>query len=188
MIVWYYFSSTATRSGNSLIINMRLISRVYFPRLLIPLTSSVAGLLDFSIAFLLLLCMMSYFHIYPTVMAPSLPFLVLLMVVAASGVGVFLAALSVKYRDIPMTIPFILQLWMFASPIVYPTSMVPVKYQLIFALNPVAGIIEGFRASLLGTIPFPWHIILVSAITSIVLFISGLFYFQQVERFFADII
>lgn len=188
MIAWYYFASTITRSGNSLIVNMKLISRVYFPRLLIPLTPSLAGLLDFSIAFVVLIFMMLYYHIYPTVMALSLPFLVLLIVFAASGVGVFLAALSVKYRDIPMIIPFLLQLWMFASPIVYPTSIVPVKYQLFYAINPVVGIIEGFRASLLGNIPFPWHIILVSAITSIILFISGLIYFQQVERFFSDII
>lgn len=188
MIAWQYFASTVTRSGNSLITNMRLISRVYFPRLLIPLTPALAGLLDFSIAFVVLNGMMLYFHIYPTVMVLFLPFLVLLMVCAASGVGMFLSALSAKYRDIPVTIPFLLQLWMFASPIVYPVSMVPVKYQLFYALNPVAGVIEGFRAALLGTIPFPWHIILVSALTSIILFISGLIYFQQVERFFADII
>ncbi len=188
MIAWQYFASTVTRSGNSLILNMKLISRVYFPRLLIPLTPSLAGLLDFSVAFAVLIGMMLCFHIYPTVMAFSLPLLVLLMVLAASGVGMFLAALSVKYRDIPMAIPFLLQLWMFASPVVYPASMVPVQYRLIYALNPVAGVIEGFRAGLLGTVPFPWHIILVSAVISIVLFISGLLYFQQVERFFADII
>ncbi|OPY57410.1 MAG: Teichoic acid translocation permease protein TagG [Pelotomaculum sp. PtaU1.Bin035] len=188
MLAWQYFAGTITRSGNSLIINMKLISRVYFPRLLIPLTPSLAGLPDFSISFMVLIGIMLYYHIYPTVMILFLPFLVLLLVLSASGAGLFLAALSVKYRDIPMTIPFILQMWMFASPVVYPASMVPVKYRLVYALNPVAGVIEGFRAALLGTIPFPWHIILVSAIASIILLISGLIYFQQVERFFADII
>ncbi|OPY63100.1 MAG: Polysialic acid transport protein KpsM [Pelotomaculum sp. PtaU1.Bin065] len=188
MIAWQYFAGAVTRSGNSLIINMKLISRIYFPRLLIPLTPALAGLLDFFIAFAVLIGMMLYFHIYPTVMALFLPFGVLIMVLAASGVGLFLAALSVKYRDITATTPFLLQLWMFASPIVYPASMVPVKYQLFYAINPVTGVIEGLRAALLGTVPFPWHIMLVSAITSMILFISGLIYFQQVERYFADII
>lgn len=188
MIAWQYFAGTITRSGNSLIGNMKLISRIYFPRLIIALTPALAGLLDFAIAFVVLLGIMLYFHIYPTVMVLFLPLLALLMVFSACGTGIILAALSVKYRDIPMTIPFMLQLWMFASPIVYPASMVPEKYRFFYALNPVAGIIEGFRAALLGTIPFPWHIILVSAIISIIIFISGLIYFQQVERFFADII
>lgn len=188
MIAWNYFAGTVTRSGNSLIGNVKLISKVYFPRLIIPLTPSLAGLMDFSITFMVLIGLMFYFQIYPTVMVLYLPFLVLLIVCVANGVGLFLASLSVKYRDIPTFIPFLLQLWMFASPIVYPTSMIPVKYRLIYALNPMVGILEGFRAALLKTIPFPWHLVVVSAVASIILFISGLIYFKQVERFFADII
>ncbi|ACV62447.1 ABC-2 type transporter [Desulfofarcimen acetoxidans DSM 771] len=188
LIAWNYFASTVTRSGSSLIGNVKLISRVYFPRLIIPLAPSVAGLMDFFIAFLVLIGLMFYFHIYPTVMILYLPLLVLLIILSASGVGLFLASLSIKYRDIPTITPFLLQLWMFASPIVYPTSMIPAEYRLIYALNPMAGILEGFRSALLKTVPFPWHMILISAITSIILFIFGLIYFQQVERFFADII
>lgn len=188
LIAWNYFTNTVTRSSNSLIGNEKLISKVYFPRLIIPLTPSLAGLMDFSIAFVVLIGLMLYYHIYPTVMVLYLPFLVLLIVFAASGVGLFLASLSVKYRDIPAITPFLLQLWMFASPIVYPTSMIPAKYRLIYALNPMVGILEGFRAALLRTTPFPWHLILVSAVTGIILFIFGLIYFKQVERFFADII
>jgi len=117
-----------------------------------------------------------------------LPFLVALMMMSASGVGMILGALNAKYRDIGYTIPFIVQLWMFASPIVYPASMIPEKYRVFYALNPMAGVIEGFRSALLGTTEFPIIMIAISAIVSCVLFLLGLFYFKQTERFFADII
>ena len=155
MIAWVYFANAITGSGNSLIADANLITKVYFPRMIVPLTPVLAGLLDFSIAFLVLIGMMLYFHIYPTVMVVFLPMLIILMMFTASGVGMFLAALNAKYRDIRYTIPFLVQLWMFASPIVYPTSMVPEKYHLIYALNPMVGVIEGFRSVLLGTVAFP---------------------------------
>lgn len=188
MVAWTYFASCVASSGNSLVGSNNLISKVYFPRLIIPSSPVLAGLLDFSIAFIVLIGMMFYFHIYPTRMILFVPVLVVLMMLTATGVGVFLAALNAKYRDIKFTIPFLLQLWMFSSPIVYPTSMVPEKYRLIYALNPMTGVIEGFRSALLGTVAFPTQLILIAATVSIALFIFGLFYFKQMERYFADII
>jgi lipopolysaccharide transport system permease protein len=188
MIAWTYFAGAVTGSGNSLIGEANLISKVYFPRLIVPLAPVLAGILDFFIAFIVLIGMMLYFHIYPPITVLFLPLLIILMMLTASGVGMFLAALNVKYRDIKYTIPFLVQLWMFASPIVYPTSMVPEKYHLIYALNPMVGIIEGFRSALLGTVSFPVEILLVSALVSVGLFIIGIFYFKQTERYFADII
>ena len=188
MVAWTYFANAITSSGGSLIGNTGLISKVYFPRLIVPLTPVLAGLLDFSIAFVVLIGMMLYFHIYPTVMTLFLPLLIILMMLTAGGVGMFLAALNAKYRDIRYTIPFLVQLWMFASPIVYPASMVPEKYRPIYAFNPMVGVIEGFRSILLGTVSFPTQMLLISTSVSIILFIIGLFYFKQMERYFADII
>ncbi len=188
MVAWVYFANSIAMSGNSLIGNTNLISKIYFPRLIVPLTPVLAGLLDFFIAFVVLIGMMLYFHIYPTITILLVPFLVILMMLIGSGVGMFLAALNVKYRDIRYVIPFLLQLWMFCSPIVYPSSIVPEKYQLIYALNPMTGVIEGFRFALLGTIEFPILEILISVIGSIVLFAFGLLYFKQMERHFADIV
>lgn len=188
MVAWTYFSNAVTGSGNSLIGNTNLISKVYFPRIIIPLTPVLAGLLDFSIAFIILLFMMFYFHIYPTSMIILLPFLIILMVLTASGVGTLLAALNAKYRDIKYTTPLLMHLWMFVSPVVYPTSMVPEKYRFIYSLNPLSGVIEGFRSILLGTVPFPTQMVLYSAFVSLILFIIGISYFKQMERSFADII
>jgi lipopolysaccharide transport system permease protein len=188
MVAWTYFSTAIADSANSLIGEANLISKVYFPRVIVPLSPVLAGLLDFCIAFLILIVMMIYYHMYPTIMIVLLPVLILLMVLAASGVGMFLAALNAKYRDIRYTIPFIIQFWMFASPVVYPASLLPEKYRFIYALNPMVGVIEGFRAVLLGTAVFPSQIVAVSAFISIILFTFGLFYFKQMERYFADVI
>ncbi len=188
-VIWIYFANAITNAGNCLIgENSKLISKVYFPRLIIPLASILAGLLDFAIAFVVLIGMMLFFHIYPAAMIVFLPLLVILMVLAASGVGMFLAALNVQYRDIRYAIPFLVQLWMFATPIIYPASMVPERYRLIYILNPMVGITEGFRSVLLGTIPFPGQMLLVSTLVSAFLFIFGFLYFKHTERYFADII
>ncbi len=188
LVAWTYFATTVSTSGNSLVGGANLISKVYFPRLIIPLVPALAGLMDFFIAFVVLIGMMFYYGIYPTVMTLLAPFLVLLMMFTASGVGLFLSALSAKYRDIKFTIPFLVQIWMFASPVVYPASMIPEKYQFLYALNPMVGVIEGFRSVLLGTVPFPIQMILISTIVSAIMFILGMFYFKQTERYFADII
>ena len=188
MVAWTYFSTAIGTSGNSLIGSTNLISKVYFPRVIIPITPIIAGLLDFSIAFVVLIGMMAYYHYYSTVLIIVIPLLVAQMVFIASGVGMILSALSVKYRDIKYTIPFIVQLWFFASPIIYPASKIPEKYQLIYALNPMVGVIEGFRSALLGNTPFPFQMIVVSLSVSIVFFIMGMLYFKRTERFFADVI
>lgn len=188
MVAWTYFSTAINQSGNSIVGSGSLITKVYFPRIIIPLTPVIAGLLDFFIAFIVLLGMMLYFHVYPTAAVLMLPVLVLLMMLAASGVGMLLAALNAKYRDIRYTIPFLIQFWMFASPIVYPASLVPEKYRLIYAVNPMTGVIEGFRSALLGSLPFPAEMVLLSFIVSLTMFLTGLIYFKQVERRFADVI
>jgi len=188
MVAWSYFANAIIGSGNSLVANTQLLSKVYFPRIIVPLTPILAGLLDFSIAFMMLIGMMFYFNIYPTPMICLMPFLVALMMFTASGVGTFLAALYAKYRDIRYAIPLLVQLWMFASPIVYSTTMIPDKYRIIYGLNPLAGVIEGFRSILLGTVPFPTQMVTFSACMSLILFFIGILYFKQIERYFADII
>jgi lipopolysaccharide transport system permease protein len=188
MVAWTYFATAINTSGNSIVGSGSLISKVYFPRIIIPLTPVLAGLLDFAIAFLVLIAMMLYFGIYPSSMVLLLPLLILLMMLTAAGVGLVLAALNAKYRDIRYTIPFLVQFWMFATPIVYPASMVPERFRLIYALNPMTGIIEGFRSVLLGTIAFPWTMLAMSTVIAVVVFLCGVIYFKQVERYFADII
>lgn len=188
MIAWTYFAGAVSSSSNSLLQEASLISKVYFPRLIAPLAPLLAGLLDFAIAFIVLIGMMLYYQIYPTIMILFLPLLVILMMLAASGVGMFLSALNAKYRDIRYTITFLVQFWMFASPVVYPVSMLPEKYRLIYAINPMAGIIEGFRSALLGTVAFPTQMLLISTLVSVILFIIGALYFKRTERDFADVI
>jgi len=188
LVAWTYFANAISYSGNSLIQNTALISKVYFPRLVAPLAPVLAFLLDFCIAFIILIGMMLYYHIYPTIMTLFLPLLVILMMFTASGVGMILAALNAKYRDIRYVTPFLVQFWMFASPVVYPVSMLPEKYHLIYAINPMTGVIEGFRSALLGTVAFPTQMLLVSALVSVILFIVGALYFKRTERYFADVI
>jgi len=188
MVVWTYFATSIAGSGNSLVGSTNLLTKVYFPRLIIPLSPVLANLLDFGIAFVVLVGMMIYFGFYPTLSILFVPVLMLLLVFTACGVGAALAALNAKYRDIKYAIPFLIQLWLFASPVVYPASMVPEKYRVLYALNPMAGILEGFRSALLGTVPFPATMVAISAIVSFILFLFGVLYYRQMERYFADII
>jgi lipopolysaccharide transport system permease protein len=188
LIAWTYFSSAINTSSNSIVGSGSLISKVYFPRIFIPLASVVSGLLDFIIAFVVLIGMMLYYHIYPSLLVFILPVLIILMILIASGTGMVLAALSAKYRDVRYTIPFLIQFWMFATPIVYPASMIPEKYRMIYALNPMTGVIEGFRSAILGKTAFPTEMVLISTIIGLGVFLIGLIYFKQVERYFADVI
>jgi lipopolysaccharide transport system permease protein len=188
LVPWYYFSKAVTESSESLIKNTNLLSKVYFPRLIIPLTPILSGLLDFGISFATLICMAMYFRIYPSLSIAIVPALLLLMMLTAYGVGMLLAALNAKYRDIRHVAFFMMQLWMFLSPVIYPTSMIRGWHKSIFMLNPLAGILEAFRWAILGNIPFPAHMLLISTIISSILFIIGISYFKQMERFFADII
>jgi lipopolysaccharide transport system permease protein len=188
MVAWTYFSTAISTSANSVVGSSNLVTKVYFPRILIPFTPVIAGLLDFAVAFMVLLAMMAYYHIYPTSMILFLPLLIILMILITSGIGMIFAALNAKYRDIKYMVPFLVQFWMFATPIVYPASLIPRRYLFIYALNPMTGVVEGFRSALLGTVAFPLEIVSISAVVSLGIFILGLAYFKYVERFFADII
>jgi lipopolysaccharide transport system permease protein len=188
MIAWTYFSNSVSGASNSLVTNSSLVSKVYFPRLIISLSPVLAFLLDFVISFIILIAMMFYFGVYPNITVLFLPFLVIIMILLASGVGTFLASLNAKYRDIQYTIAFLLQFWMFASPVVYPVSMLPERFHLVYAINPMTGIIEGFRSALLGTTPFPTQMVLISALVSLIIFIVGVMYFRRTEQYFADVL
>lgn len=188
LVPWGYFSNALTSSSNSLVTNQAFISKVYFPRIAIPAAPIIARLLDFVIAYFVLFGMMAYYKIAPTPLILLFPLLTLLMMFMAAGVGMWLAALNVQYRDFGYVVPFLIQMWMFISPVVYPMSMIPARFRILYALNPMSGVIEGFRAALLGTINFPWALVGVSAFISTVVFITGLAYFKRVERVFADVI
>jgi lipopolysaccharide transport system permease protein len=187
LVPWTYFSTAVTTSTQSLISNVRMLTKVYFPRIVIPMTPVLAKLVDFGIAFLILLAMMVWFGISPTLYILLLPLLILLMILTASGIGMWLSALAIQYRDINHAAPFILQLLMYAAPVVWPASLVPEQYRVLYGLYPMAGVIEGFRSALLGTIPMPWDLILPGVLSAAVIALSGALYFRRMERVFADV-
>jgi len=188
LVPWNYFSKAVSNSATSLVSSSALISKVYFPRVIIPFSPIFAGLIDFVFAFLILLGMMVFFQVSPTIMIIFIPFLIVLMMAIAGGVGMILSALNAKYRDVAYIMTFLIQTWMFISPVIYPTSMMPERYHLIYALNPMTGIIEGFRSVLLGTIPFPYHLLLVSIIVSLILIVIGTVYFKKMEIYLTDVL
>lgn len=187
IVPWQLFANSVSEAGNSLISNQGLIKKVYFPRLILPLARVLAGLVDFCIAFLLLLVVTVAYRIMIRPAALALPGFVLLALATAVGAGLWLSALTVRYRDIHHAVTLIMQLWLFATPVAYPSSMVPGRFRVLYGLNPMAGIIEGFRWALLGSSVF-WPMIAVSAIMGMLLLASGLFYFKRVERTFADVL
>jgi lipopolysaccharide transport system permease protein len=186
--MWQLFAQSLTGASNSMLDNERLVTKVHFPRLIIPLSAVVASLLDFAIAFLVLVLFLAYYRILPSTTWLALPFLVVLTAVLASGVGFWLAALNVKYRDVRYTLGFLVQFWFLASPIAYSSSVVPERWRVLYALNPMVGILDGFRWGLRGTGPAPLHLLAVSAGVTVLLFMIGLYYFQNTEDTFADII
>ena len=188
LLPWTYFANALSASGNSLVGSANLISKVYFPRIIIPGSSSLAGLLDFFVAMLVLFVMMAYYDFVPGAEILLFPFLVGLTFLCAVGVGLWLSALNVQYRDIRYVIPFLIQLWMFVSPVIYPVSLVPQKYQWALALNPMGGVIEAYRASLLGHMPVDWFLLGISTVIIIMIFTSGMYYFRRMEKTFADVV
>ena len=188
LIPWTLFSKALQDASRSLVANRHMITKVYFPRMILPLSSVMAGLVDFLIAFVVLLGMMWYYKIPPTANVWVLPLFLLLAMVTAVGVGLWLSALNVLFRDINYILPFLTQFWMYLTPVAYPSSMVPAEWQVIYALNPMAGVVEGFRWALLGTGQPPGIMTLVSSIAAVVLLISGMFYFRRMERLFADMV
>jgi len=187
LLPWQFFSTALAAATNSLITSSAMVRKVYFPRLVLPVSSVLAGLVDFAIAFVVLLGLMLFYQVVPTLAVLLLPLFVLQAVITAIGVGLWLSALNARYRDVRHAVPFIIQFWLFATPVVYPSSLLSEPWRTLFGLNPMAGVVEGFRWALLGSTP-PSGMIAFSALISLVLLASGLFYFQSVERKFADVI
>jgi len=188
LLPWQLFAHALTESGNSLVASQQLIKKVYFPRLAIPIAAVLAGLVDFAIAFVVLLGMMFYYGIYPTAAIVTLPLFILFAIATALAAGLWLSALNVEYRDVRYTIPFLTQFWLFATPVVYPSSLVPEPWRALYGLNPMAGVVEGFRWALLGKSGGTGPLMLVSVLAVVVLLIGGLIYFRRMEKTFADLV
>jgi homopolymeric O-antigen transport system permease protein len=188
LLPWMFFSNAVITSSNSLVGSVHLITKIYFPRMIIPMAAVAAGLVDFALGFIILAILMAYYRVGITWSSVLLPLLVMLLTLLALGVGMFLSALHVKYRDIRHALPFLVQLWMFASPVIYPTTLVPRQWRWVLALNPLTGIIEGFRAALLGGKAIEWNLLAISAAVTIILLIYSALAFKRMEKSFADVI
>ena len=188
LIPWTLFSKALQDASRSLVNNSHMITKVYFPRMILPLASVLAGLVDFLIAFVVLLGMMVYYQVVPTANVWTVPLFLLLALVTAVGVSLWLSALNVLYRDINYVLPFLTQFWMYLTPIAYSSSLVPEEWQVLYALNPMTGVVEGFRWALLGSGQPPGLMTLVSCLVSLVILVSGMFYFKRMERLFADMV
>ncbi|MCI0709839.1 MAG: ABC transporter permease [Chloroflexi bacterium] len=189
LVPWTFFATGLGMSSNSLVNSSNLIKKIYFPRLVIPMGSVMSGAVDFVLAFTVLLLMMVYYSILPTINIVFLPLLLVLAFMTSLGVGLWLSAMNVQFRDIRYTVPFITQFWLFITPIAYPSSLIKNDMlRLIYGLNPMTGVVEGFRWALLGTDTAPGPIMLVSFVTALLLLVSGAFYFRRMERSFADVV
>src|SRR3989440_1950773 len=188
LLPWQLFAQALNESSNSLVANERLITKVYFPRLVVPISAVLGGLVDFMIAFVVLLLMMAYYGIVPTLAVLYLPGFILLAVMTALGVGLWLSALNVKYRDVRYTITFLVQLWLLATPVAYPSSLIPIRWRALYGLNPMAGVVEGFRWALLGKSEGPGALLAVSVSVVILILVGGLYYFRRMEAEFADVV
>jgi lipopolysaccharide transport system permease protein len=188
LLPWQLFVHALANSGNSLITNERLITKVYFPRLVVPLSAALSGLVDFIFGFIVLAGLMAYYGVVPTVALWVVPGFVVMAMASAIGVGLWLSALNVEYRDIRYIIPFISQFWFFMSPVAYPSSLVPEKWRVLYGVNPMTGVVEGFRWSLLGRTEAPGRWMVVSVLVTLALLIGGLYYFRRMEKTFADVV
>ena len=188
LLPWQMFANSLTESGNSLVNQHTLLKKVYFPRLLLPVAPVLAATVDFGIGFVLLLAMMAFYGIVPGVAVVVLPLLLVFTIATAIAVGLWLSALNVQYRDVRYTLPFLVQFWMFATPVAYPSSLVPEKWRPLMGMNPMAGVVEGFRWALLGTRGADLKLFALSAIVVAVLLVSGVIHFRRVERTFADMV
>lgn len=188
LVPWTFFANGLSQSSNSLVGSANLITKVYFPRLTIPIATVLSGVVDFAIAFAVLLVLMMYFGIVPTLNLIWLPAFLLLALVTALGVGLWLSALNVEYRDVRYVVPFLTQFWLFATPIAYPSSLLQEPWRTVYGLNPMVGVVEGFRWALLGTKTAPGPIVAASSAMALVLLLGGAFYFRRMEKTFADIV
>jgi lipopolysaccharide transport system permease protein len=188
LVPWGFFANGLNMGSNSLVESANLIRKVYLPRLAIPIATVLSGGVDFVVSFLLLVGMMLYYGRMPGIAAAWLPLLLVLGLVTALGVSLWLSALNVQYRDVRYTIPFLTQIWMFATPIAYPSSLVPEAWRALYGLNPMVGVVEGFRWALLGTATRPGPMLIVSSLTAVVILITGAMYFRYTEKTFADVV
>jgi lipopolysaccharide transport system permease protein len=188
LVPWQFFEQGIVQSAESLVSNARLVTKIYFPRLTMPIAAVLSGLVDFGVAFAILLIIMAFYGIAPPLQALTLPLFLLLACVTALGVGLWLAGLNAKFRDVRYTVQFLTQAWLFLTPVAYPASLLDEPWRTIYALNPMVGVVEGFRWALLGSGDAPSRLILVSSLVAVALLIGGAFYFRRLERTFADIV
>lgn len=188
LVPWTFFATVLTQASNSLVMDANMLKKVYFPRLIMPTASMLAGLVDFALAFVILLGMQFFYGIVPTWHMIWLPYFLLLAMITALGVGLWLAALNVQFRDVRYMVPFLVQAWLFATPIAYPSSLLAEPWRTLYGINPMAGVVEGFRWALLGTSHAPGPILIVSTLGALVLLVSGAFYFRRMEKTFADVV
>ncbi len=187
LVPWTYFSNALSSSSVSLLSSAGIMTKVYFPRLIIPMAPVLSKLIDFFIALFILLIMMIYFNVLPTFNILLLPLLIFLMIVTTNGMGMWFTALAIQYRDISYGMQFFIQSLMYVAPVIYPASIIPQEIRLVYGLFPMAGVIEGFRSVLLKTNPIPWDLITIGLVASLIIFISGAYYFKRMEKYFADV-
>jgi lipopolysaccharide transport system permease protein len=188
LVPWIFFANALTQASNSLVFSAEMVKKIYFPRLALPFATILSGILDFALAFIVLLGIMLYYGLVPTVNVVWLPLFLLLTLVTSLGVGLWLSALNVQFRDVRYTVPFLTQAWLFATPIAYPSSLLTEPWRTLYGINPMAGVVEGFRWALLGTETTPGPMLIVSSVVALALFISGAFYFRRMEQSFADVL
>jgi lipopolysaccharide transport system permease protein len=188
LVPWTFFANSITQATTGMVSNANLLKKIYFPRLALPLARVLAGLIDFVIAFVVLIGMLLYYGITPSLNMLWLPLFVLLAIVTSLGVGLWFAAMNVQFRDVGFVVPFVTQFWMYATPIVYSSTLIPGPWRPLYALNPMVGVIEGFRWALLGMETAPGPMVAVSAVVAVGLLVSGAFYFKRLERTFADVV
>jgi lipopolysaccharide transport system permease protein len=188
LVPWTFFANALTQASSSLVINANMVKKIYFPRLALPFATVLAGVVDFVLAFTVLLGMMLFFGRVPTLNVLWLPLFLLLALVTSLGVSLWLSALNVQFRDVQYTIPFLTQAWLFLTPIAYPSSLLSEPWRTLYGLNPMAGVVEGFRWALLGTSTAPGPMTAVSALVALTVFVSGAFYFRRMEQNFADVL
>lgn len=188
LLPWMYFAASLQNATNKIVENQNVITKVYFPRLLLPISATLSGIVDFGISFLMFVAMMIYYHIRPGWAILMVPAFLLLAVLTALGVGLWLSALNAIYRDVRYVVPFLVQFWMFASPVAYPSSLVPEKWRWLYGINPMAGVIEGFRWSLTGVGDPPSRLLFVSSAVVFAVLLGGIIYFQKMETTLADVV
>jgi lipopolysaccharide transport system permease protein len=188
LVPWTFFAHGLTQSSQSLVGSANLIRKVYFPRLVVPISSILSGVVDFVLAFIVLLGMMLYYGLVPSIKILALPPLLLLALVTSLGVGLWLSALNVEFRDVRYVVPFLVQFWLFSTPVAYPSSLLQEPWRTLYGVNPMVGVVEGFRWALLGTDTAPGRIIAMSVVVAATLLVGGAFYFRRMERTFADIV